>query len=125
MIGRTISCMAYIWLITSEAFDELFHLAIGDSLRHFFSTPAPRSLEAPGVHTERHPEEKTRNIGTALVRQACWHLPHSYSNKSITYKRKGVIFDGLATFRNNNCTHSFLKSFCRPNSVLHHEPDHL
>lgn len=41
-IGGVINWMAYIWLITTEAFEEVFYVATGDSVRGIISAAETR-----------------------------------------------------------------------------------
>ena len=41
-VGGVINWMAYIWLVTSEALEEMFYGTIGDSLRGIFSKAETR-----------------------------------------------------------------------------------
>ena len=41
-VGGVINWMAYIWLVTSEAFEEICYAAIGDSVRGIVSAAETR-----------------------------------------------------------------------------------
>ena len=45
-VGAMINWLAYIWLVTSEALEEMFYGTIGDSLRGIFSKVETRQHAA-------------------------------------------------------------------------------
>jgi hypothetical protein len=58
-VGGVINWMAYIWLVTSEAFEEMFYGTIGDSVRGIFSEVETRQ-RAPKVEPHTLPCQDTR-----------------------------------------------------------------
>lgn len=61
-VGRVINWMAYIWLVTSEALEEVFYVTIGDSVRGIFSKAETRQ-HAPKVE----PRTLSRQVSAAKV----------------------------------------------------------
>jgi hypothetical protein len=61
-VGGVINWMAYIWLVTSEAFEEIYYVAIGDSVRGIVSAAETRQ-HAPKVE----PRTLSRQNTTAKV----------------------------------------------------------
>jgi hypothetical protein len=47
-VGGVINWLAYVWLVTSEAFEEICYVAVGDSLRGIVSAAVTRQ-HAPKV----------------------------------------------------------------------------
>ncbi len=41
-VGGVISWLAYVWLVTTEALEEVFYVAIGDSVRGIVSAAETR-----------------------------------------------------------------------------------
>jgi len=41
-VGGVINWLAYIWLVTTETFEEICYVAIGDSVRGIFSAAETR-----------------------------------------------------------------------------------
>jgi len=59
-VGGVINRMAYIWLVTSEAFEEICYVGVGDSVRGIVSAAETRQ-QAPKVE----PRMYTRQTSTA------------------------------------------------------------
>lgn len=57
-IGGVINWMAYIRLVTSETFEELFYVAIGDSVRGIVSAAETRQ-DAPKVEARTLSHQNT------------------------------------------------------------------
>jgi hypothetical protein len=57
-VGGVINWMAYIWLGTSEALEEVFYVTIGDSVRGMFSKAETRQ-HAPKVEPRTLSRQKT------------------------------------------------------------------
>ena len=60
--GGVINWLAYVWLVTSEAFEEICYAAIGDSVRGIVSAAKTRQ-HAPKVE----PRTLSRQNATAKV----------------------------------------------------------
>jgi hypothetical protein len=52
-VGGVINRMAYIWLVTSEAFAEICYVGVGDSVRGIVSAAETRQ-QAPKVEPRTH-----------------------------------------------------------------------
>ena len=61
-VGGVINRMAYIWLVTSEAFEEICYVGVGDSVRGIVSAAKTRQ-HAPKVE----PRTLSRQNATAKV----------------------------------------------------------
>ena len=61
-VGGVINWLAYVWLAISEAFEEIYYVAIGDSLRGIVSAAETRQ-HAPKVE----PRTLSRQNTTAKV----------------------------------------------------------
>jgi hypothetical protein len=48
-VGGVVNWLAYVWLVTSEAFDEICHATIGDSLRGIVSEAETRKYAPRGA----------------------------------------------------------------------------
>jgi len=61
-VGGVLNWLAYVWLVTSEAFEEIFYVAIGDSVRGIVSRAETRQY-AP----KAEPRTLSRQNTTAKV----------------------------------------------------------
>ena len=72
-VGRVINRMAYIWLVTSEAFEEICYVGVGDSVRGIVSAADTRQ-QAPKVEPRTLPHHNTTAKATdselAIKREA-------------------------------------------------------
>ena len=69
-VGGVINRMAYIWLVSSEAFEEICYATIGDSVRGIVSAAETRQ-QAPKVEPRMyiHQTSTAKATDTILVTQ--------------------------------------------------------
>ena len=69
-VGGVINRMAYIWLVTSEAFEEICYVAIGAFARRIVSA-AETKQQAPKVEPRMHIRQTStaKATDTILVKQ--------------------------------------------------------
>jgi len=65
-VGGVINRMAYIWLVTSEAFEEIFYVTIGDFARGIVSAAETRQ-QAPKVEPRTLSRQNTTAKATDTV----------------------------------------------------------
>jgi len=57
-VGGVINWLAYVWLVTSETFEEICHVAIGDSVRGIVSAAETRQ-QTPKVESRTLSRQNT------------------------------------------------------------------
>jgi hypothetical protein len=57
-VGGVINWLAYVWLVTSEAFEEICYVAVGDSVRGIVSAAETRQ-QAPKVEPRKFSRQST------------------------------------------------------------------
>jgi hypothetical protein len=69
-VGGVINRMAYIWLVTSEAFEEICYVGVGDSVRNIVSAAETRQ-HAPKVEPRMYIRQTStaKATDTILVKQ--------------------------------------------------------
>jgi len=65
-VGGVINGLAYIWLVTTEALEEVFYVAIGDSVRGIVSAAETRQYAPKADSRTLYRQNSTAKVADTL-----------------------------------------------------------